>query len=285
MSFQAVSWANSPERSAPRPKNWHARRDSNPRLPPPEGGALSTELRARAAKSMAQRRYALSVERGQYIELGRMEYEACWELQRQLAGQRAAGEIPDTLLFVEHDPVLTLGSRFQEQNLLLTTDVYEARGIKVVKTDRGGDVTFHGPNQLVIYPIFNVRDHGGDLHKWLRDLEEAVITLLSEYGLAGSRFPPNTGVWVDNKKIAAIGVKVSRWVSLHGIALNCNNDLAPFELIVPCGIEGHGVTSLSIETGRDVKITDAIKAAVPAFEKIFGLELEREKPGGLRKAL
>ncbi|MCH8275152.1 MAG: lipoyl(octanoyl) transferase LipB [Armatimonadetes bacterium] len=219
-------------------------------------------------------RYPPPVPNAHFINLGRMEYNACWEVQRGLARRLAAGEIPDTLLFVEHDPVLTLGAAFHEENLLLTKDEYEGRGIAVVRTDRGGDVTYHGPNQLVIYPIFHVKEHGGDLHKWLRDLEEAVIRLLARFDLDGYRFPPNTGVWMNSKKVAAIGIKVSKWVNIHGIALNCDNDLSPFDLIVPCGIPGYGVTSLTQEKGREVTIGDAMQEAVPAFEGVFGLEFE-----------
>jgi len=190
-----------------------------------------------------------------------------------------AGEVPDTLLFVEHDPVLTYGSAFDPANLLLTKEGYADMGINLVQTDRGGDVTYHGPNQLVIYPIFNLRNHGGDLHKWLRDLEEAAIRTAAEFGLEGCRFPPHTGVWTYGRKIAAIGIKVSRWISLHGIALNCNNDLTPFDLIVPCGITGYGVTSLSRESGREVTIQDATPAVVASFSKVFGMTF------GMRKGL
>ncbi|MGI8924760.1 MAG: lipoyl(octanoyl) transferase LipB [Fimbriimonadales bacterium] len=205
------------------------------------------------------------------VDLGRMEYRQCWDLQREVWARRAADELPDTLLFVEHDPVLTHGSPFDPANLLLSKAAYAERGIELVQTDRGGDVTYHGPKQLVIYPIFNLRAHGSDLHKWLRDLEEAVIQSVGEFGLEGYRFPPHTGVWSSNRKIAAIGIKVSRWISLHGVALNCNNDLTPFDLIIPCGITGYGVTSLSRETGRDVSIQDAMPAVVASFTKVFGM--------------
>lgn len=171
--------------------------------------------------------------------------------------------------------MLTLGSAFQKTNLLFTEEQYAEQGVAVVKTDRGGDVTFHGPKQLVIYPIFNVRNFGGDLHKWLRDLEEICIVALQEFGLEAHRFPPNTGVWTNGKKIAAIGIKVSRWVSLHGIALNCNNDLSPFNLIVPCGISEYGVTSLTKETGREVTMQEAIPHVVSSFEQVFNIQFTR----------
>jgi len=204
-----------------------------------------------------------------------MAYLPAWEVQRQIQAEVQSGARDDTLVFVEHPSVLTLGANFHEQNLLLTREQYEARGIEVHRTDRGGDVTFHGPNQLVIYPIFDIRRHGKDLHRWLRDLEETIIQVCSSYGLAGQRSSVNTGVWIRGKKVAAIGIKVSRWVSIHGIALNCNNDLSPFDLIVPCGIQTHGVTSLSVEAGGNVTIDDAKPRVVAAFESVFGLSITK----------
>ena len=205
------------------------------------------------------------------VDLGRMEYAACTEYQREVLDAVAHGQQPNTLLFVEHEPVLTLGANFHPENLLLPVAEYAPRGIDVQPTDRGGDVTYHGPNQLVIYPIFNLNDFGRDLHKWLRDLEETVLRILLEYGLDGYRFPPHTGVWVKGAKVAAIGIKVRRWVSMHGIALNCNNDLAPFGLIVPCGIEGYDVTSISRELGKDVSVEQVKPVATRAFQDVFGL--------------
>ncbi len=213
-----------------------------------------------------------------------MEYRRCWDLQKAVWARRVAGEVPDTLLFVEHDPVLTHGSAFDPANLLLTKEGYAQKGIDLVQTDRGGDVTYHGPKQLVVYPIFDLKDHGADLHKWLRDLEQAMIEAVGEFGLEGYRFPPHTGVWVNGRKIAAIGIKVSRWISLHGIALNCDNDLSPFDLIIPCGITGYGVTSLSRETGREVMIRDATPAVLASFSKVFGMTLERRDLEGLEIA-
>lgn len=204
-----------------------------------------------------------------------MEYEACWELQRRLAADFSG----DTLLFVEHPPVLTLGSSFHPENLLNSVESYSERGIQVVRTDRGGDVTFHGPKQLVIYPIFDLSARGKDLHKWLRDLEEVVIIALSKFGLAGRRFPPHTGVWIGDKKIAAIGIKVSKWISMHGIALNCNNDLSPFDLIVPCGIKGYQVTSISADVGYEVTPDNAREKILEAFSELFEcefLKMDRE---------
>lgn len=203
-----------------------------------------------------------------------MAYRPCAEMQARLLESVADGAEPDTLLLVEHDPVLTLGANFHAENLLLTEEEYAAKGIAIERTERGGDVTYHGPQQLVAYPIFHLPRFGKDLHKWLRDLEEAVIVALASFGLEGTRFPPHTGVWVAGKKVCAIGIKVRRWTSMHGLALNCNNSLDPFGLIVPCGIEGHGVTSLSALLGRDVGTAEASKAVSSAFEEVFGVKFD-----------
>ena len=131
-------------------------------------------------------------------------------------------------------------------------------------------MTYHGPGQLVIYPIFDLAVIGKDLHKWLRDLEEIIITTLAQVGVNAGRFPPHTGVWVENRKIAAMGIKVKRWVSMHGAALNCNVDLGPFELIVPCGIQGYGVTSMSAALGREVTVDEVKPLLIDAFQTRFG---------------
>ncbi len=207
------------------------------------------------------------------LDLGHRPYSETTDFQKALLEKVADGTEPSTLLFVEHDPILTLGANFHQENLLLSKLQYEAKGIQVEKTERGGDVTFHGPGQLVVYPIFNVADFGKDLHKWIRTLEETMLETMKAFDLEGYRFPPNTGAWINDRKIAAIGIKVRRWVSMHGIALNCDNDLDPFDLIVPCGIQSHGVTSLTQETGTQITIDDAKPVVVKAFESVFGIQL------------
>jgi len=211
------------------------------------------------------------------IDLGHLGYAPTAEIQRQTLEQVANKEVPNTLFLVEHDPVLTLGANFHAENLLLSKEEYQPRGIEVTPTERGGDVTFHGPKQLVIYPVFNVAEFGKDLHKWLRDLEETMILTCKHFGLTAVRNDINSGAWIDNRKVAAIGIKVRRWVSMHGIALNCNNDLSPFDLIVPCGVRGYGVTSLSQEAGREITIEDAKPVVVGAFEQVFGISLRVNK--------
>lgn len=202
------------------------------------------------------------------LDLNRMDYLAAWEVQLKVAQQvQDGGE--DTLIFVEHPAVLTLGANFHEENLLHSRDVYSQHGIAIHRTDRGGDVTYHGPDQLVIYPIFNLARHGKDLHRWLRNLEETMIETCASYGLESRRFPPHTGVWIEDRKVAAIGIKVKRWVSIHGIALNCSNDLSVFDLIVPCGIQGYGVTSLSEASGRRITVEDVKPVVRASFEHVF----------------
>lgn len=205
------------------------------------------------------------------LDLGRKGYREAWQVQIELAEQVRDGR-PDTLILVEHDPVLSLGASFHEENLLLSPEQYAERGIEVVRTDRGGDVTYHGPGQLVAYPVFSVeRAVGRDLHRWMRLLEEAVIKAVGSFGVAAGRFPPHTGVWVEHRKLCAIGVKVKKWVNLHGLALNCDNDLSPFSLIVPCGIREHPVTNLSREAGRHVSLDDAKSPLVEGFAEALRL--------------
>jgi lipoyl(octanoyl) transferase len=203
------------------------------------------------------------------IRAGRRSYEAGYALQLEVHGRVMSGEAGDTLILIEHDPVITLGAGYHAENLLASPEALSAMGIAVATTDRGGDVTYHGPGQLVAYPIFRLEER--DLHAYLRRLEEAVIVTLREFGLAGERNPVNTGVWLGNRKVCAIGIKVRRWVTLHGLALNCNIDLDPFGTIVPCGIRGNfGVTSMSLERGHEVTIDEVSPVLVKAFEQVFG---------------
>lgn len=200
---------------------------------------------------------------------GRLSYRSAFERQLHVVEQVQNGA-PDTLVFVEHDPVLTLGANFHEQNLLVSRAEYAKRGIEIETTDRGGDVTYHGPGQLVMYPIFDLKRHGQDLHRWMRDLEETQLLILSHFGIEGRRFPPHAGAWVGDKKVSAIGVKVKRWVSMHGIAMNVEATPEGFQTIVPCGIEGYGVTSLSEILGRLIHLDEVKPVAIQAFATVFG---------------
>ena len=191
--------------------------------------------------------------------------------QYALAERRQRGEVPDTLLLLEHPPVITLGRGSSESDLLTDEGALGARGITVERVDRGGEVSYHAPGQLVGYPILDLRAHGQDLHRYLRDLEEVLIRTLAAYGLPGERVPGRTGVWVRDRKIAAIGIKVSRWVSTHGWALNITTDLSPFRLdFVPCGIRDRDVTSVFEMLGERCPTRAEVEAVtVRAFADVF----------------
>jgi lipoyl(octanoyl) transferase len=205
----------------------------------------------------------------QLYDLGIVPYADALELQRKLHAQRVAGAIPDTLLLLEHPPVITLGKAFHPEHLRYAREFYAQQGIELHPTDRGGDVTCHNPGQLVGYPIFDVSQHGRDLHKFLRDIEQAIIDALREFGVEAHREAGYTGVWIGDAKIAAIGVKVTKWVSMHGFALNVNNDLRLFQTIVPCGITDRPVTSLQQALGRAVPMERVKNAVARAFEQVF----------------
>jgi lipoyl(octanoyl) transferase len=177
--------------------------------------------------------------------LGRVAYAEALRIQEARVEARKACRIPDTLLLLEHDPVFTLGRNARPENLLVPPSVLESRGFALFETGRGGDVTYHGPGQVVGYPILELPPDRRDVHRYVRDLEEVLIRTLAHYGVTGSRIPGLTGVWVGDEKVAAIGVRISRWVTSHGFALNVTNDLSPFGLVVPCGIREKGVTSLA----------------------------------------
>jgi lipoyl(octanoyl) transferase len=202
--------------------------------------------------------------------LGLVAYADALELQADLVKQRRAGEIADTLLLLEHPHVITLGSGAHEENVLVSPQERARRGIELFATGRGGDVTYHGPGQLVGYPILDLKPDRCDLHRYLRDLEEALINVLAHFGLEGARKEGLTGVWVGDRKLAAIGVRVSSgWITSHGFALNVTTDLSLFGTIVPCGIRDHGVGSISQELGRDVRVAEVERVAVRELAAMF----------------
>ncbi len=218
-------------------------------------------------------RAALSV-----LRLPQIGYGEGLELQRRLLEERRAGSRPDTLLLLSHPPVVTVGRGSSPGHVLLPEDELLRRGIALWETDRGGDVTFHGPGQVVGYVIFDLREHGQDLHRFLRRMEEAILRALAAFGLEGGRIPGLTGVWVGGRKVCAIGIKVSRWVSMHGFALNVSTDLSYFDVIVPCGIADRGVTSLAALLGHAVDRRQVENALANAFAREFGLEPWEESP-------
>ncbi len=207
--------------------------------------------------------------------LGRVEYGVAVELQRQLVEDRRAGRIGDTLLLLEHPPIITLGvkTRGSTAHIVAGSGELETQGVTVHETGRGGDVTYHGPGQLVGYPIFDLNPDRRDVHKYVRDIEEALIVAVREFGIAGGRVKGLTGVWVGEasreEKLAAIGIRISRWITSHGFALNVNPDLAHFDLIVPCGIVDRGVTSIRKLTGQAPPMADVEDAVIRGFRSVF----------------
>jgi lipoyl(octanoyl) transferase len=215
------------------------------------------------------------VTRGGYVmQLGQVPYADALELQRSLAGAVSQGAIPDTILLLEHPPVVTLGRRTDESAELHIPKTAE---VEIVETNRGGKSTFHGPGQLVAYPILDLQRHGRDVKQYVRNLEEALLKTIRPFGLAGERIDGLTGVWLTRppRKIASIGVHVSRWVTTHGYALNVDLDPAPFtEWITACGLEDAMFTTIAREAGRDVTVDEVRPHAVAALQQVFDLELD-----------
>lgn len=224
-------------------------------------------------------------------ELGLMPYASCWELQeklfattveRKFANRKLpdAEQLPTTdhLLLVEHPHVYTLGKSGTQDHLLMPEEQLEKIGATYFKVNRGGDITYHGPGQIVGYPILDLDHYYTDIHRYLRELEEVIILTLADYGLVGTRSPGETGVWLDvdttnPRKICAMGVRASRWVTMHGFALNVNADLNYFNHIVPCGIFGKGVTSMQAELGKEVSMAEVQERIKRQFAKVFGIDL------------
>jgi lipoyl(octanoyl) transferase len=204
--------------------------------------------------------------------LGLVPYDAALTLQKQLVEERKAQRIPDQLLLLQHPPVITLGvkTRDDRTHVLASPAELAAQGVELVETGRGGDVTFHGPGQLVGYPIIDLNPDRRDVHRYVRDLEEVLIRVAASFGIAAGRQPGLTGVWVGDEKLAAIGVRIARWVTSHGFALNVATDLRHFDLIVPCGIRDKGVTSLERLLGRPVPMDEVETATIAAFTAVFG---------------
>lgn len=201
---------------------------------------------------------------------GRERYSATWEHQLELHALRRVSEGPDRLVLVEHDPVITLGRQGDLANLLLTEDLLQQRGVDFHRVERGGDVTYHGPGQLVGYPIIDLRARGLSVRELMRGLEETVIRTLAEYGINAGRHEGLTGVWMGDSKLAALGVAVKNGISFHGFALNVATDLSYFEMIVPCGITDKRVASISSVTGNKASVDDVRPRLLRHFVAVFG---------------
>jgi lipoyl(octanoyl) transferase len=206
--------------------------------------------------------------------LGLVTYADGLELQKRLVDERKANRIPDQLLLLQHPPVITLGVRTRDDrsHVLATPEVLEREGVEVFETGRGGDVTFHGPGQLVGYPIIDLNPDRRDVHRYVRDLEAVLIEMAAAFDIRAGRQPGLTGVWVGEarpEKLAAIGVRIARWITSHGFAFNVTTDLRLFDLIVPCGIADKGVTSLQRLLGREVPMAEVERAAVAAIASVF----------------
>jgi len=223
--------------------------------------------------------------RGAYLlNLGRVPYEEAWDLQRSLAAAVSQGAIPDTVLLLEHPPVITLGRRTDEDEL----HVPDGADVEIVETDRGGKSTYHGPGQLVCYPIFDLTRHGQDVKRYCRDLEEALIRTLSAVGVEATRIEGLTGIWVEDaipRKIASIGVHITKWVTTHGYALNVDLDTAPFrQWITACGLADASFTTIAAELGRPLTVDEIRPHAASALEEVFDLaftDLPAEDGAGL----
>lgn len=224
------------------------------------------------------------------VNLGRMEYAEAYALQERLVAARKASLVPDVLLLCEHPHVITLGRNGSRENLLAPENLLQKMAIEFFATKRGGDITYHGPGQIVGYPILRLEEIRRDVVWYVRQLEEAMIRATAEFGIAGGREPGKTGVWTSGEalpreKLAAIGVHVSRWVTSHGFAYNVSTELRYFDLIVPCGIADHKVTSLERLLGRAVERDQVARSIVRNFGSVFGLEMQDASPSDFMSRL
>jgi len=208
-------------------------------------------------------------------QLGLIGYSQAYHLQRELLFQRVNDEITDTLLLLEHPPTITIGKSGKLENVLASQARLAREGVSLFFVDRGGDVTYHGPGQLVAYPIIDLRQRGRDAHKYVRDLEEVIIRTLNDFGIKACRDRNHAGVWVRGKEVAAIGLRISRWVSMHGFALNVNMDLEQFSLINPCGFSDRKATSISNLLSQDIPTGAVTEKLLAYFSQVFDSRMER----------
>jgi lipoate-protein ligase B len=214
----------------------------------------------------------------QVYELGQIEYGKAYRLQRQLHRMRIESIIPDVLLLLEHPPTLTIGKTGRTENILVPIKRLKQEGITLFFSDRGGDVTCHGPGQLVVYPIFSLKHRGKDVHRYVHNLEMVVIQTLKDFGISAARDPHHPGVWIGREEIAAIGLSIKKWVSMHGLALNVNSNLAHFSLIHPCGFTERKATSMARLLHREIPINEVISNFTHHFSTVFNITIA---PGNL----
>lgn len=206
------------------------------------------------------------------LKLGTEPYKKIWDLQHQIHRMRVNSQINDVLILLQHNHVYTLGKVAKKNHLLLDEKLLIEQGIDLFEIDRGGDITYHGPGQIVGYPIIKLNELYEDVHRYLRELEEVIIRVLNEYNVRAYRIPEYTGVWVNDEKISAIGIKISRWVTMHGFAFNINTDLEFFDKIIPCGIFDKGITSLKKILGKNVDLDEVENFLIKHFVDVFKYE-------------
>ncbi len=206
------------------------------------------------------------------LDIGLIDYSDALKLQRELVNKRRLNQIKDSILILEHPPVYTIGRSGSRDNLLVKEESLTEKGINILDVDRGGDITFHGPGQLVAYPIIDLKNRNKDLHAYLRDLEEAAILFLKKYTVTGQRIEGATGVWVKEKKIVSVGIAAKDWVTYHGLSININNDLKFFSMINPCGMKNIKITSLKDILGAEIPMYEAKKMLLAEFKHIFGFK-------------
>jgi lipoate-protein ligase B len=213
--------------------------------------------------------------KGYIIDLGLVDYEMAWGLQHRLWSKRLEEELPDLLLILEHPHVITLGRRGNRSHLIASSEVLEAMKIPVFHVERGGDVTYHGPGQMVVYPILDLKEYGYRLIRYIGQLEEVILRVLNDFRIQGRRDPLNRGVWVDGEKIASVGVAIKRWVSFHGFSLNYETNLKYFELINPCGLEGKKMTTMAKILGTEISRERLSERIGFHFKQVFQRDWEQ----------
>jgi lipoyl(octanoyl) transferase len=205
--------------------------------------------------------------------LGKIDYQSAYDVQKRIMAEKLDGHSEDSLMLLEHPPTITIGKSGKVKNLLVPREMLAAMGVSLFFTDRGGDITFHGPGQLVAYPIIDLKRRNKDIHRYISDLQEVMIETLADYGISARRDEKYVGVWVGDEKIGAIGVAIHRWVTMHGLALNINTDMTYFSLIEPCGIHDRGVTSMEKLLNHTVLISAVAESLAYHFAKVFSARI------------